>query len=167
MEPRDRTGRRRRALFAVTLVSAALSSMNPAHADAVRYEVNVASAAPIELRVRAGGTSVAAKLVTDLQVVVEGAGDPHPAVTETRYAAGENDCAAADDPAAGTMNRTVTVTGTPGGSARVYAEVRYKAKSAAGEPEASSLEPLGPSPGTAISSTDLVGPVTISVCMTD
>lgn len=59
----------------------------------------------------------------------------------TTHAAGENGCSAADNPSAGTLNRSVTVQGGP--SVTVYAKVQFTTTTPIGLSTTTVLEPLG------------------------
>lgn len=83
-------------------------------------------------------------------------------VVSTTHAAGENGCGAADDPAAGTINRTITVQGGP--SATVYVKAQYTTTTPLGVSTTTVLEPLGPG-GTTVTSPALVPGVPVSVCV--
>ena len=65
-----------------------------------------------------------------------------PPVVSTTHAAGENGCSAADNPAGGTLNRTIAVHGGP--SATVYVKVQYTTTTPLGLSVTHVLEPLGP-----------------------
>ena len=90
------------------------------------------------------------------------AGEGSQPVVGTTHAAGENDCAAADNPSAGTLNRTVTVQG--GGSATVYVKVQYTTTTPIGVSTTTVLEPLGPA-GITVDGAALVVGVPIHVCV--
>jgi hypothetical protein len=83
-------------------------------------------------------------------------------VMGTTHAAGENGCGAADDPIAGTLNRTVTVQG--GASATVYVKVQYTTTTPMGVSTTTVLEPLGPA-GITVDGAALVVGVPVDVCV--
>ena len=70
-------------------------------------------------------------------------------VTTSTYAAGENGCAAKDDPLAGTLNRSIHV-GLDRTSVTVYVKVQYTTTTPLGMSTTTTLEPLGPN-GTTFS----------------
>jgi hypothetical protein len=106
------------------------------------------------LRVKAGSLDpVSVDKVSDPRVCLFADGAPTaPTVSETTHPAGQNDCAAADDPGAGTLNRTVTVSPTLGGSATVYLLVQFVTTTPAGASTLNTVEPFGPFPGATFSS---------------
>ena len=89
-----------------------------------------------------------------------------PVVSMTTHAAGENNCSAADNLSAGTLNRTVTVTPRAGGSATVYVKVGWTTTTFLGLSTTTVLEPFGPN-GTTFSAPAYVDgvPVPVSICV--
>ncbi len=83
-------------------------------------------------------------------------------VAASIHAAGENGCSAADNPAAGTLNRTVTVQGGP--STTLYLKVQYTTTTPIGVSSTTVLEPLGPT-GLAVSGPAVVVGVPVDVCI--
>jgi hypothetical protein len=83
-------------------------------------------------------------------------------VVDSVFAAGENGCSAADDPARGTLNRRVTVQGGPSGN--VYLKGQYTTTTPVGLSTTHVVEPLGPA-GLTVSGVSLVTGVPVSICV--
>lgn len=89
-------------------------------------------------------------------------GDGSDPVVTSVHAAGENGCAAVDDPSKGTLNRTVTVSGGPW--ATVYVKAEYTTSTVLGVSTYHSVEPLGPTGMTVGGATLLVG-LPVDICV--
>ena len=83
-------------------------------------------------------------------------------VVSTVYAPGENGCSAADDPAMGTLNRSITVQGGPW--ANIYVKAQFTTTTPIGLSTTHVLEPLGPG-GLTVNGVTLVTGVPINVCV--
>jgi hypothetical protein len=68
-----------------------------------------------------------------------------------KHAAGENKCSSADDPKAGTFNRTVWVTPSASGSTTAFVGITYTTTTPAGVSTTITMNPRGDS-GTALPS---------------
>jgi hypothetical protein len=151
--------------FLVTMAAATLAAIPPTSADG-GYETSVGSAAPTTLRLRAGPMTFAVKSATHVHLVL-GATLGSVDVIATSHAAGENDCAAADDAEAGVVNRTIAATLASDASATVYAAIVSRTKATTGEPIDQILEPFGPPPGTTLPLPEESRSIDISICLTD
>ena len=116
------------------------------------------------VRVAVGGiTVVSVDKVSDPGVQVRvTAGEGSEPVASTVHAPGENGCSAVDDPAKGTLNRTLTVQGGPW--ANVYVKAQYTTTTAMGLSTTTVVEPLGPS-GTTVTGPSLIVGVPVDVCL--
>ncbi len=121
------------------------------------------------LRVKVGALDpVTVDKISNPRIAVIADGEPTaPTLTETTHAPGANGCSAADDPiGAQTLNRTITLTPSAGGSGTIYALVEYTSTSPSGTTSTTSLEPLGPRPGALFSSPPTGGTaIPIDVCV--
>lgn len=138
-----------------------LTASSSAYADTV-FDTGMVTvvAATRAMRVDVGGiTAVSVDKVSDpgVQLRVTADDGSVPAVP-TPHAAGENGCSAADDPEAGTLNRTVAVQGGP--SVSLYVKVQYTTTTPLGLSTTHVLEPLGPA-GTSV----VASGVPVSVCV--
>jgi hypothetical protein len=141
---------------AVVAVAAGLvTSTAVAHADPLPNSATVTTAAtavsPASTQ-RSVGVGVlghyyvAVPKVSNPSVVVTATGSAAtPTVTVTRHAAGENKCSSADDPDAGTFNRTVWVTPSASGSTTVFVGITYTTTTPDGVSTTTPLNPLGDS----------------------
>ena len=111
----------------------------------------------------AGITVVSVNKVSDpgVQVRVTAGEGSQPVVTAV-HAPGENGCSAADDPAMGTLNRSVAVQGGPW--ANVYVKAQYTSTTPVGVSVTHVVEPLGPG-GLTVAAPALVAGVPVSVCV--
>ena len=152
------------------LVSAAAAaaglvlSGGSAYADAVFDTTMVTVHAETKaVKVDVDGVTVALNKVSDpgvqVRITTDG-GDG--SITTTRHAAGENGCSAADDLAAGTLNRTIVV--RDGAWATVYVKVQYTTTTPAGASWVTVLEPVGPA-GVTVTGLGLVEGVPVSICV--
>jgi hypothetical protein len=111
----------------------------------------------------AGITVVSLDKVSDPGVQVRvTTGDGAMPVVSTVHAAGENGCSAVDDPAHGTLNRTVFVQG--GAWANVYVKVQYTTTTVLGISTTHVVQPFGPA-GLTVPPLTLVTGVPVDVCM--
>ena len=158
------SGRSRVAAVAAVSI-AVLGANGPAHAETT-FDTGMVTvvAATRAVRIDVGGIAVVSvdkvsnpgvqvRVVTD-----EGS---QPAVSTT-HAAGENGCSAADNPSAGTLNRSVTVQGGP--SVTVYARVQFTSTTPLGLATTTVLEPLGPF-GTVVDAPVVAAGVPVRICV--
>lgn len=80
----------------------------------------------------------------------------------TIHAPGQNNCSAVDDPAMGTLNRTVTVQGGPW--ANVYVKAKFTTTTPLGVSTTHVIEPFG-SAGVTYSGLPLILGVPVSICV--
>ena len=116
------------------------------------------------VRLDVGGiTVVSVNKVSDpgVQVRVTVAEGSNPVVSAV-YAPGENGCSAADDPAMGTLNRSITVQGGPW--ANIYVKAQFTSTTPLGLSTTRVLEPLGPA-GLTVNGVTLVTGVPINICV--
>ena len=83
-------------------------------------------------------------------------------VAATVFAPGENGCSAADDPAMGTLNRSITVQGGPW--ANIYVKAQFTSTTPIGLSTTHVLEPLGPD-GLTVSGLGMVVGVPVNICV--
>jgi hypothetical protein len=138
----------------------------PAGAETVAHAVTLHAASGWSARVRAAGTAVAVKGTGELRLVVAATDELAAPATLTPHHPGDNDCAAADQPEAGTLNRTLTLTPGPGTALTLYAAVTARAKDSGDPVVDEAVEPLGPWPGTTLA-TPTAESIDISICVTD
>ncbi len=154
-----------RLIGAAAAVLVALGSTGTAHAETtLDTGMITVMAATKAVRVDVGGIAVVSvdKVSNPgVQVRVTAHEGSQPVVSTT-HAAGENGCSAADNPAAGTVNRTITVQGGP--SATVYVKVQYTTTTPLGVSTTTVLEPLGPS-GVSVGAISLNGGVPVHLCV--
>ena len=158
--------RNARVLASAALTAIAVLSTNVAASAATTFDTGTVTvvAATKAVRVDVGGIAVVSvdKVSNPgVQVRVTADEGSEPGVSTT-HAPGENGCSAADDPGAGTLNRTVTVEGGP--SATVYVKVQYTTTTPIGLSTTTVIEPLGPS-GMTVAAAGLNGGVPVSVCV--
>jgi hypothetical protein len=155
-----------RAPLALAVLATLVLAPAPAGAETVAHAVTLHAASAWSARVRAAGTAVAVKGTGELRLVVAATDELATPATVTPHRPGDNDCAAADQPEAGTLNRTLTLTPGAGTALSVYAAVTARAKDG-GEPVVDeAVEPLGPWPGMSLP-TPGGESIDISVCVTD
>ena len=155
-----------RVVVSAAVAAIAVLSTNAAASAATTFDTGMVTvvAATRAVRVDVGGIAVVSvdKVSNPgVQVRVTADEGDEPGVSAT-HAPGENGCSAADDPGAGTLNRTVTVSGGP--SATVYLKVQYTTTTPLGLSTTTALEPLGPG-GMAVSGPGLIVGVPVSVCV--
>jgi hypothetical protein len=116
------------------------------------------------IRVDVGGIAVVSlNKVSDPGVQVRVTlGDGSQPVGFTMYAPGENNCSAVDNPAMGTLNRTVTVQGGPW--ANVYVKAQFTTTTPLGISATHVIEPFGPG-GMTYTGLPLILGVPVSVCV--
>ena len=149
------------AVAAIALVSAGGSAYADTTFDTGMVTVVAQTRA---VRVDVGGLAVVSlNKVSDpgVQVRVTVAEGSNPVVS-TFFAPGENGCSAADDPARGTLNRSVAVQGGPW--ANVYVKAQYTTTTPIGLSTTHVVEPLGPA-GLTVSGVTLVTGVPVNICV--
>lgn len=154
------------ARVSAALAAIALLSTTAAASATTTFDTGMVTvvAATRAVRVDVGGIAVVSvdKVSNPgVQVRVTAEEGSEPGVSTT-HAPGENGCSAADNPAEGTLNRSVRVQGGP--SATVYVKVQYATTTPIGLSTTTVLEPLGPS-GMTVAAAGLNGGVPVSVCV--
>ncbi|GAC1375383.1 MAG: hypothetical protein NVSMB32_18330 [Actinomycetota bacterium] len=100
--------------------------------------------------------------VSNPSMVVTASGDPTtPTVAQTIHTAPTASCAAGDDPSAGFLNRTITVTVAAGTTAGVYVRIQFDTTDAAGHVVHTTVQPFGPAPGVSVTSPVAAPPTAI------
>lgn len=142
-----------------------LASSGAAYADTVLDTGMVTAVAQTRaVRVDVGGIAVVSlNKVSDPGVQVRVTlGEGSQPVGFTMYAPGENNCSAVDDPARGTLNRTVTVQGGPW--ANVYVKAQFTTTTPLGVSATHVIEPFG-SAGVTYTGLPLILGVPVSICV--
>jgi hypothetical protein len=124
------------------MVAASLAAVSALGAGAAFANVDasatiyVSSSASTQRAVRVGGPlglTVEVDKVSDPTLLLKATSSTvAPTLRETKYGAGQNNCAAADDPANGYFNRKITVKVAAGTTADIYTKATYKTTDPAG-----------------------------------
>jgi hypothetical protein len=143
-----------------------LASTSTAHADTT-FDTGMVTveAQTRAVRLDVGGIAVVSvNKVSDpgVQVRVVLAEGNAPVVSAV-HAPGENNCSAEDDPAMGTLNRSILVVGG-GPWANIYVKVKYTTTTPIGVSVNHVWEPLGPA-GLTVSGVTLATGVPINICV--
>ena len=142
-----------------------LASSSSAYADTVVDTGMVTVMAETRaIRVDVGGVAVVSlNKVSDPGVQVRVTlGEGSEPVGFTIHAPGQNNCSAVDDPAKGTLNRTVTVQGGPW--ANVYVKAQFTTTTPLGISTTHVIEPFG-SAGMTYTGVPLILGVPVAICV--
>jgi hypothetical protein len=138
--------RRTRVLASTVAAAAAVFGLNASAYAASMYDTGMitVTGGTRAVRVAVGGADyVSVNKVSDpgvqVRVSVDGTGAP----LMTIHQPGENQCSAADDLAAGTLNRTITLPAHVTGN--IYVKVQYATTTPMGVSTTTVIEPLGAS----------------------